>query len=221
MKLSPIALRRTATAASLVAGLAASGLAHAENHGLILWIGDYGSQRLNLPGIDLDAQNARKIATAMGVPSQNIKEVANAQLTRSNVASELSGLAARIKSGDKVFVYYSGHGHQGKGVGGARCTESLVTRGPELLPDFEMQDALAKLGAKASQVVMMNDSCFSGGAATKSLDSRSLDGAVAIPGLKLNRELVLVTGGMLTVIVAFTMDWLARAAEELLRPRGI
>jgi len=26
---------------------------------------------------------------------------------------------------------------------------------------------------------------------------------------------------MLTVIVAFTMDWLARAAEELLRPRGI
>lgn len=179
MKLSTIALRRTATAASLVAGLAASGLAQAENHGLILWIGDYGNQRLNLPGIDLDAQNARKIALAMGVPSQNIKEVANAQLTRSNVAGELSGLAARIKSGDKVFVYYSGHGHQGKGVGGARCTESLVTRGPELLPDFEMQDALAKLGAKASQVVMMNDSCFSGGAATKSLDTRNLDGAVA------------------------------------------
>ena len=46
-------------------------------------------------------------------------------------------------------------------------------------------------------------------------------GTLIIPGLKLNRELVLVTGGMLTVIVAFTMDWLARAAEELLRPRGI
>jgi len=26
---------------------------------------------------------------------------------------------------------------------------------------------------------------------------------------------------MLTVIVAFTMDWLARLAEEFLRPRGI
>jgi osmoprotectant transport system permease protein len=46
-------------------------------------------------------------------------------------------------------------------------------------------------------------------------------GTLIIPGLKLNRELVLVTGGILTVIVAFTMDWLARAAEELLRPRGI
>ena len=46
-------------------------------------------------------------------------------------------------------------------------------------------------------------------------------GTLIIPGLKLNRELVLVTGGLLTVIVAFTMDWLARAAEELLRPRGI
>lgn len=179
MKLSPIALRRTATAASLVAGLAASGLAHAENHGLILWIGDYGNQRLNLPGIDLDAQNARKIATAMGVPSQNIKEVANAQLTRGNIANELGSLASRIKSGDKVFIYYSGHGHQTKGTSGARCNESLVARGPDLYTDTEMQDALSRLGAKASQVVMMNDSCFSGGAATKSLDSRSLDGAVS------------------------------------------
>ena len=46
-------------------------------------------------------------------------------------------------------------------------------------------------------------------------------GTLIIPGLKLNRDLVLFTGGILTVIVAFTMDWLARAAEELLRPRGI
>lgn len=46
-------------------------------------------------------------------------------------------------------------------------------------------------------------------------------GTLIIPGLKLNRELVIVTGGLLTVIVAFTMDWLARVAEELLRPRGI
>jgi len=46
-------------------------------------------------------------------------------------------------------------------------------------------------------------------------------GTLIIPGLKLNREVVLLTGGLLTVIVAFTMDWLARLAEELLRPRGI
>lgn len=46
-------------------------------------------------------------------------------------------------------------------------------------------------------------------------------GTLIIPGLKLNRDLVLLTGGLLTVIVAFTMDWLARVSEELLRPRGI
>ena len=46
-------------------------------------------------------------------------------------------------------------------------------------------------------------------------------GMLIIPGLKLNRQIVLLTGGMLTVIVAFTMDWLARLAEEFLRPRGI
>jgi len=46
-------------------------------------------------------------------------------------------------------------------------------------------------------------------------------GMLIIPGLKLNRQIVLLVGGMLTIIVAFTMDWLARLAEEFLRPRGI
>jgi len=46
-------------------------------------------------------------------------------------------------------------------------------------------------------------------------------GTIIVPGLKLGRETVLVTGGVLTALVAFTMDWLARVVEEVLRPRGI
>lgn len=142
--------------------------AHAENHALILWIGDYGG-RNDLPGIDQDAAMARQIALGMGVPAGNIVEVSNAQLTRNAVAQALSRLHDRIAQDDKVFIYYSGHGMQVAGVDGAKCTEGLVTRDPALFEDFNLQSALTALGRKSSQLVFMNDSCFSGGAATKEI----------------------------------------------------
>ena len=46
-------------------------------------------------------------------------------------------------------------------------------------------------------------------------------GTILVPGLKLGRETVLVTGGVLTALLAFTLDWIARLTERVLRPRGI
>lgn len=40
-------------------------------------------------------------------------------------------------------------------------------------------------------------------------------------GIKLNRTPVLVTGSVLTAILALALDWLAGVAERVLRPRGI
>lgn len=46
-------------------------------------------------------------------------------------------------------------------------------------------------------------------------------GTIIVPGLKLGRETVLLTGGVLTALLAFTLDWIARLTERVLRPRGI
>ncbi|MGV8826466.1 DUF4384 domain-containing protein [Methylibium petroleiphilum] len=173
---------------ALAAALGATTPAWAENHGLIMWIGDYGNPRSNLPGIDLDAANARKIAGLMGVPDGNITELANANLTKANMANALVTLNQRIKDGDKVFIYYSGHGGQLPGRGTqARCTEALVAR-DGLFLDSDLQQVLTALGSKASQVVMMNDSCFSGGAATKSITPTDPDmkGKFLPPDVKTN-----------------------------------
>jgi hypothetical protein len=163
-------LRQTLLAALAAGALAWAAPAAAENHALILWIGDYGDPRADLPGIDLDASHARKIARLMGVPDRNTVELANAQLTARNVGAALAGMHDRIKEGDKVFVYYSGHGTQMAARGGtaSRCTEALYVR-DGIFMDSALQESLTRLGQKASQVVMMNDSCFSGGAATRSL----------------------------------------------------
>jgi hypothetical protein len=163
-------LGRLAAAACAVAALAAASPARAENHALIMWIGDYGRSDMNLPGIDKDARMARQIATAMGVPDSNISELSNADLTQDNMGKALVGLYRKINDGDKVFLYYSGHGGQIPPQNGtsAKCSEGLVAR-DGLVLDSALQQVLTKLGEKASQVVMMNDSCFSGGAATKSM----------------------------------------------------
>jgi hypothetical protein len=171
-------LRRWAAAAAAACLLGAATGAAAASHALILWIGDYGQADLNLPGLEIDARNAREIARLMGVPPQNVREVANRALTRQRIAAELADLDRRIATGDRVFVYYSGHGHQIAGQYGARCTEGLVVQGPDLYIDGEFQDALTSLGRKASQVVVMNDSCFSGGAATRSLAAAPAPGWV-------------------------------------------
>lgn len=157
--------------ACLALGLSAASLAHAENHALIMWIGDYGSPgRNDLPGIDEDARLAKGIAVRLGVPVGNIREVSNAALTHLAIGQELARLNSRVREGDNVFVYFSGHGQQISKIDGSGCTEGLVPRDTgNLFRDEDLSAALKKLSSKAGQVVMLNDSCYSGGAATKSL----------------------------------------------------
>lgn len=145
------------------------GAAQAENHALIMWIGDYQNPAHNLNGIDKDASMARDMAQRMNVPSTNILEVKNQQLTLDGMRNAIRSLTNRIKEGDKVFIYYSGHGHQVNKQGGGGCTEGLVTYDARLYLDDALSADLDRLSNKASQVIMFNDSCFSGGAGTKDL----------------------------------------------------
>lgn len=46
-------------------------------------------------------------------------------------------------------------------------------------------------------------------------------GDIIVNGLKLDRIPVQVTGAVLVMCIAFFVDWLARIAEDVLRPRGI
>lgn len=161
--------RRIVAAALAAASLGAGFAAKAESHALILWIGEYTDPRANLSGIDLDARHARAIALAMGVPAPNIVELKNRELTRPGMASAVRALADRIKDGDNVFMYYSGHGAQVAAIPGAskKCSEGIVAQDLDLYFDQEIDTQLGRLAAKAREVVFMNDSCFSGGASEK------------------------------------------------------
>ena len=183
--MQPGDLRRVVHAALVAASLGIAAPARAENHALIMWIGQYREPISELPGIDIDAKRARAIALAMGVPEDNIVEAKNDQLTLQGMAAAIEALTKRIKTGDKVFMYYSGHGSQRPNNSGSarKCTEGLVAYDVRLYYDRELEVALKRLGERVSQLVMMNDSCFSGGASEKAFRAPSTPGLVpkAVP----------------------------------------
>ncbi|GAA2266614.1 ABC transporter permease [Nonomuraea roseoviolacea subsp. roseoviolacea] len=46
-------------------------------------------------------------------------------------------------------------------------------------------------------------------------------GDIIVAGIKLQRTSILVTGGVLTAVIALALDWLAGLAEKYVRPHGI
>lgn len=166
----------------ILTGLLASlpAMALATSHALIMTL-DYSGTQAALPGIALDAQMAREIAQNLGVPAANIRQPTNKDLSSTGMRRQLQGLLAAITPGDQVFIYYSGHGMQvpNKIAGGNRCSEAMVGAELSPFPDIELEQVLQQLANKASAVLMLNDSCFSGGQTTRPLGSVLPDGALA------------------------------------------
>jgi hypothetical protein len=167
---------RIARWGSVMALAAAAACAHAStSHALILAIGEYGTgdPADNLPGIDIDANLARQMVQRLGVPASNVSALSNAQLTRNALVAAFSDLERRLATNDNLVIYFSGHGARFTDPRGSGCSEAMVLRGLELFTDAELQQVLQRLSQRVRQVVMFNDSCFSGGAATKSASTRS------------------------------------------------
>jgi hypothetical protein len=182
-------LARCAVALGLLcAAWAWPGRAWADEHALILWIGEYADPQVRIIGLEHDAALARSMAQALGVPDANRLERSNAQLTHSGLKNALADLRARVRPGDGVFVYFSGHGRQVQRLsGGPGCSEGLATFEGGIYFDLLLRDELDALAQRASRVVMFNDSCFSGGAASKSFEPGELAEAapkVYPPGLE-------------------------------------
>ena len=168
--------------AAVAIGAACAGLAHAENHALIMTL-DYGATKNPLPatGIEIDGRMAREMAVRMGVPDDNIVWVRNGSLTVEGMDAAFQSLIrGRVHEGDKVFIYYSGHGMQfvNTGDSASKCSEAMVSADLEAFSDARIESALAALAALAAQVIVMNDSCYSGGQATRELGSDLREGEV-------------------------------------------
>lgn len=152
-------------------GLIVSGAARAEIHALIMTIGDYQAGIPSLKGVVHDRESARSIAHLLGVKDENILQFHDGQLTLTGMQHAFDELDKRVAVGDKVFIYYSGHGsRQRVSDPEERCAESLVTVNGYGLTDAEMEARLKKLSGRAQKIIALFDACHSGGATVRSIN---------------------------------------------------
>jgi hypothetical protein len=142
----------------------------ASNHALIITVSEY--QRSPLPGVLTDRKLANELARRFGVPPQNIVELSEQQVTREGLRQALATMNQGVMPGDRLYVYFSGHGARFLSKATGQCTESIVMQDMRVVTNAEFASMLKPLSAKTDKTIVMLDSCHSGGVA-RAASSRS------------------------------------------------
>lgn len=150
----------------------------AENHALLIGIGKYRQRTLEGPPYDVAALS-RLLAAQYDFQKRNIRTLVDEEAVRSRILFEIEQLTHRTHPGDRVFIYFSGHGT-------SRRDEVLAlplpyTTGALVPADFDadpkqpvekllsqliigkrdLRPVLERLD-RDRQVLMVFDTCFSG-----------------------------------------------------------
>jgi len=129
---------------------------------LIIGVGEYGySGATPLHGVKHDMVSAAKIASAMGIPENNVKYLRNSQATKTNILEALKQLGESAGEGSRTFVYFSGHGTRQQA--GNECVEGLLTYEGSTITNQEFAGATQKIAKSSDKFITLVDACHSEG----------------------------------------------------------
>jgi hypothetical protein len=131
----------------------------AQDHVLVMTISEYLTKPLQ--GVVHDAKSGLEMAQRMGFDVSSAKVLKDSDLKERGLRDAVSSLPSRVNEGDRVFVYYSGHGAS-TNLGG-KCIQSLVSQDEKLVPVDFLITHLDLLKKKTSEVFIFIDACHSGG----------------------------------------------------------
>lgn len=148
----------------------------AEQRALLVGVGKYEIEKLNLPGIDLDLDRMQDTLKIMGFEPHQIRTLADSEATSSNVKREFKRwLTKGVTSSDRVVFYFSGHGSYIPDYNGDEpddVDEVLVThdmkyatkRGRNTLTGVVTDDEIGKLirMSPSKNILVIVDACHSG-----------------------------------------------------------
>ena len=162
-------LFRIASLAIAMVSLSLASHASQRHHALIVGVGEYSkaSESSPLPGVKRDMATARSMAMAMGVEPGQIVELRDTQATHANIIAALEKLNAKVGPGERVFIYFSGHGTSYSTPQG--CEQGFIpyTSGRHTVNDVLSEATIAsytsKISEKADKAIVMFDACYSGG----------------------------------------------------------
>lgn len=154
----------------------------ASRHALIIGVGEYKvSGVAPLKGVSFDMQSAKQMALAMSIPEDNITYLRDLQATAEQIRRAIQDLNTRVRPGDRVFVYYSGHGARWVDPKGSpdHCTEGLLSTDGQAITNTEVGDLLSPIASKTDKLMVFYDACHSGGIANQPLRTRAMSGALS------------------------------------------
>jgi len=144
-------------------------------HTLIIGVSRYQNPAApTLKGVPHDVLSAGKIADAMGVPRSNQIVLEDDKADKASIIRELRLMEKRLTPGDRVLVYFSGHGSRDPDANG-KCVEGLYPYDGKTITHAEFAEHIAPLSKIADKLLTIVDACHSGGVVASK--TRSLDGA--------------------------------------------
>jgi len=155
--------KKTKLLSALITVLSLStSVAYAANKAIIVGVGKYPDARNNLPGVDVDVQLAKTMATRLGFSPANTRVLQNNQATATNFRSAMQWATQNVSANDKVMIYVSGHGSQKTDKNGDEpdgLDETLYLYDGHFVDD-EFGALIKQIPSK--NVVIIVDACHSG-----------------------------------------------------------
>lgn len=132
---------------SLVCLFAIAPIAHSAR-ALLIGIGDYADDRLDLPGIAADIINMRQAIQYLGYEESDIRILVDGEATRAAILYSLNVWLA----GEDALVYFSGHGVQIRDIDGDEFTHD---RYDEALAPYDTR--FGEVGHETFSAVLLDD----------------------------------------------------------------
>ena len=157
-------------------------LADSGDRALLIGVGRYQGDVIEaLPGVgpDLEAMQ-RVVQQRFDIPAERIVVLQDASATRANILREIKRLPELTQVGDKVFVYFSGHGTSGRNPSVPDLSRLIPSQSGALIPydvhadsalglydslvvgRRDLRPTLEALDQGGRDVLVFFDSCYSG-----------------------------------------------------------
>lgn len=96
------------------------------------------------------------------VDEEHVLTLFDQEATKENIIETLDELGRKVKASDKLFIYYSGHGHLNDhlGLGYWIPVDAQKNKAARYIPNSTVRDYVK--GIKAKHILLVSDSCFSG-----------------------------------------------------------
>ncbi len=161
----------------LMPGLVATG-ADAANHALLIGIGRYETRILEGPPHDVAALKT-VLASGYGFQTAHIRTLVNQEAVKSRILAEMKQLIHRSRPGDRIFIYFSGHGTSRRddlmALPLPHASGALIPADFRADPDQPIEEMMSQLIVgrrdlrpvleqldRDRQVLLVFDTCFSG-----------------------------------------------------------